>query len=257
MNRAVWRQDDSRSIPICTASLSERFMNKQLGRLLLAGVCGLTAVSAAPAQSGPSPGDNADHPSHRPLDSGIGDLAGAEDKLARRLHHTQDVQEIQDLLKKLDDNDIKTMLKDVKNLNDDDIKSLKETIRNNPELLDDPKLHDMLKNVEKFKQGGDLHDLPQEMKDGLAQLAKDIIEKQKQSDPASGNPMIGAPEKHPIAGGLQAAGPSTAARQTFAASGRGFQTGLDHPRSHPGHGRSYQGHRPDARRGGAAHRRPA
>ncbi len=173
-------------------------MNKQLGRLLLAGVCGLTAVSAAPAQPRPSPGDNADHPSHRLLDSGIGDLAGAEDQLARRLHHTQDVQEIQDLLKKLDDNDIKTMLKDVKNLNDDEIKSLKETIQNNPQLLDDPKLHDMLKNVEKFKQGGDLHDLPQETKDGLAQLAKDIIEKQKQSDPASGNPMIGDPKSIPL-----------------------------------------------------------
>ena len=85
------------------------------------------------------------------------------------------------------------MLKDVKNLSDDDIKGLKETIRNNPQLLDDPKLHDMLKDVGKFKQGGDFHDLPQETKDGLAQLAKDIIAKQKAPDPASGNPMTGDP----------------------------------------------------------------
>ncbi len=172
-------------------------MNKQLGRLLLAGVCCLAAVSAASAQPWPSPGDNGDdaaHPSHRLLTGGVGDLAGAEDQLARRLHHTQDVQEIQDLVKNLNNSDFRTMLKDVKNLSDDDIKGLKETIRNNPQLLDDPKLHDMLKDMEKFKQGGaDLHDLPQETKDGLAQLAKDIIAKQKAPDPAPGNPMTGDP----------------------------------------------------------------
>ena len=79
-------------------------MNKQLGRLLLASVCCLTAVSAAPAQPWPAPrddGDDAAHPSHRLLNGGVGDLAGAEDQLARRLHHTQDVQEIQDLVKSL------------------------------------------------------------------------------------------------------------------------------------------------------------
>ena len=62
--------------------------------------------------AGGSPDDAAAHPSHRLL-GGVSDLAGAEDLLALRLHHTQDVQEVQDLLKSLHDNDeYRRMLKD-------------------------------------------------------------------------------------------------------------------------------------------------
>ena len=166
-------------------------MNHPFARLLLAAVCCLVVRSAA-AQTSRAPGDDGDapHPSHIPLNGGVSDLAGAEDLLARRLHHTHDIQEIQDLVKPLLDNDdFKSMLKDkFKNLNDDDIQSLKETLRKNPQLLDDPKLRDMLKSAEKFKQDGDLDKLPTETKDSVLKLAKDIIDKQKAAGAASGSP---------------------------------------------------------------------
>ncbi len=183
-------------------------MNRQFGRLLLAGVCWGAVASAAPAQSVGSPDDAAAHPSHRLL-GGVSDLAGAEDLLALRLHHTHDVQEVQDLVKSLLDNDeYRRMLKDKFNgLNDDDFKSLKETIQKNPQLLDDPKLHDLLKKVEKFKKdGGDLNSLPKETKDSVLDLAKDFI-KQNPTDPASSDPMTGGPMSHIPPGASQPAVP--------------------------------------------------
>ena len=92
-------------------------MNQQLGRLLLGGLCCLIATSATQAQQdrpdwviGPdgrayipsqppfiSRVDNASLPSHRPIDGGVGDLSQAEDLLARRLHRTHNLQDLQDL----------------------------------------------------------------------------------------------------------------------------------------------------------------
>ena len=182
---------------ICRAIPSEHVMNKQPGRLLLTGVCCLAVVSAAPAQPWGRSGDNSDnasHPSHRLLDTDIGDLAGAEDQLARRLHHTYDMQEIQDLVKPLlEDKQFKDALQEkFKDLTPAEIENLKKTIQKNPELLDDPKLHEMLKDVEKLKKNGDLKDLPQETRESMAKLFKDAYDKQ-QSDPGSGNPISGGP----------------------------------------------------------------
>ena len=177
-------------------------MNNPFGRLLLSAVCSLAVVSVAPAQPGRSDdtGDDAPHPSHRRLDGGVGDLAGAEDQLARRLRDTHEVQEIQDLVKPLlDDPQLQKMLKEkLSNLKpgdiDDNIEQLKETIQKNPQLLKDPKLHDLLKDVEKLKKDGNLNDIPQKTRDSVAQWVKDEINKPKPpeavpADPTSGGPM--------------------------------------------------------------------
>ncbi len=167
-------------------------MNRQFGRLLLAGVCWGAVASAAPGQSWPSPDDAEAHPSHRLLSGGVSDLAGAEDLLAQRLHHTHDLQEIQDFLNKPE---FKAMLKEkIKDLNTEDIKRLQETIQKDPKLLDDPDLHNFLKGAEKLKQNGTLNDLPNETKDRVLNLAKDIIEKQKSAGP--GDPTTGGPMGH-------------------------------------------------------------
>src|SRR4051812_19433535 len=96
-------------------------------RLLLAGVCGLVVVSAASAQRGPYIADDAARPSHRTID-GLGDLSGAEDLLARRLHHTHDLQQLQDLVGPLlNDPKFRDMVKDkFKDVNDRDLEKVRE-----------------------------------------------------------------------------------------------------------------------------------
>ncbi len=135
-------------------------MNWQPGRLILACVCCLTLASAASAQPFPQQlpaseilhlGDDAPHPSHRPLDSGVGDLSQAEDLLAHRLHRTHNVQDLQDLLKPFQDNpDLLKQLAGLK-LKPDDLKKLEDVVKNNPSLLEDPKLGDLLGQMDKLR----------------------------------------------------------------------------------------------------------
>ncbi len=172
-------------------------MNTQSGRLILAGLFWIAVVSAAPAQTWPQSDDEADgasHSSHRLL-SGVGDLAGAEKQLAERLHHTQDMREIQDLVKPLlDDPKFKDMLQQkLKDLKPEEIENLKKTIQQNPQLLDDPKMHDIVKDLEKFKQGGNLADVPKETRDGVANWARDFIQEHKPADPSAGPPATCGP----------------------------------------------------------------
>ena len=169
-------------------------MNQQLGRLLLGGLCCLVAASAAQAQYdrfGPGPdwppvrtqphpwADNSSLPSHRPIDSGVGDLSQAEDLLARRLHHTHNLQDLQDLLKPFRDNP--ELLKQFKNLKPEDLRNLEDAVKNNPSLLDDPKLGDLLTQVGKLKRGETLDD---DKRKELENLAKGLFDKHNQELPA-------------------------------------------------------------------------
>jgi hypothetical protein len=160
-------------------------MNKQFGRLLLAGVCSLIVASAAQAQPplGPTEG-SIGHPSHRPLDRDFGDLSQAESLLAQRLRHTQDFQKFQELVK---DEDFRKLLNGV---NPENVKNIQDAIKDHPELLDDPRLHGLLNDAAKFKQNGGA-DLSQDTKDKLTQQVKELLEKHKSPDPFSDNPMTG------------------------------------------------------------------
>jgi hypothetical protein len=195
-------------------------MSYQLGRLMIAGVCCLAAAPWAAAQppdwqrqpAGGTPPPrhllidglnlpNADapRPSHRPLDRGIGDLNGAEDLLAQRLGRTHDVEALQDLIRKgLDDPNVLKALQDqFKDLKPEQIQQIQETIKKHPELLDDPKLREMLKQFEQHKQDADLDSLPEQTKEDLAKWAKDFIDKSnKKSDPDVG-PIISRPPNGP------------------------------------------------------------
>jgi hypothetical protein len=163
-------------------------MNKQFGRLLLAGVCGLIVASAAQAQPAPRGGEDLSRPSHRDLNIDFGDLSQAQDLLAQRLRHAQDFKKLQDLVKPLlKDKGFQQMLQGVK---PEEVEKLQEAIKNNPKLLDDPTLRGLLKDADKFKQNGGA-DLSQDTKDGLARWAKDLIDQHKSSDLFSGNPATG------------------------------------------------------------------
>jgi hypothetical protein len=164
-------------------------MNKQFGRLLLAGVCGLIVASAAQAQPplGPTEG-SIGHPSHRPLDRDFGDLSQAESLLKQRLRHTQDFQKFQDLVKPLlKDKGFQEMLKDFK---PGDIENLQETIKNNPGLLDDPTLRGLLNDAEKFKQT-DGAGLSQDRKNELVQRVTGLLGQHKSPDTFPDNPASG------------------------------------------------------------------
>jgi hypothetical protein len=162
-------------------------MNKQFGRLLLAGVCSLAVASAARAQPAPGLSEDSSRRSHRPLNIDLGDLSQAESLLTRRLH-TQDFQKFQDLIKPLlKDKGFQEMLNDFK---PGDIEKLKETIKNNPKLLDDPMVRGLLNDAEKFKQP-DGASLSQDEMNRLARWAKEVLDKRKSSDLSSDNPTTG------------------------------------------------------------------
>ncbi|HVS37064.1 MAG TPA: hypothetical protein VMS17_16000 [Gemmataceae bacterium] len=168
-------------------------MNNKSG-LLLAGVCCLAFASAAKAQVAgriPVGTDAGAHPSHLPLNIDAGDLEGAEAQLARRLQHAQELQQLQDIVKPLlQDPQFEQMVHDqFKDLPPDEIAKLKETIRNNPQLLDDPKLREALKEVNDLKNKSAIKDLPQKVQADMAQWAKDVLDKQKPPDSGSGDPM--------------------------------------------------------------------
>jgi hypothetical protein len=144
-------------------------MNKQFGRLLAAGICGLIVASAARAQDSP-------RPSHRLLDTDFGNLSQAESLLARRLGHTEDLRKLQDLVKGLD------------KVSPKELKEYQDVIKNHPEFLDDPNLQGLLSEAEKFKQN-DGAALSQETKDKLARQAKQFLDKLKSQDSSSDNPV--------------------------------------------------------------------
>src|SRR5665213_2864733 len=140
-------------------------MNKQFGRLLLAGVCALIVAPAVSAEDPP--------PSHRLLpDADFGNLAQAETLLARRLHHTEDIQRLQELVKGLD------------KLSPQEIKEYQDIIKNHQQLSDDPDLSGLLNKVKEAKESGFLSP---ELKDQLERHAKDILNKIKAQDSAPHN----------------------------------------------------------------------
>ena len=178
-------------------------MNQPFGRLLLGGLCCLIALPAAQAQQyrpdwviGPDgrayiPSqppltprvDNASLPSHRPIDSGVGDLSQAEDLLAHRLHRTHNLQDLQNLLKPFQDHP--ELLKQFKNIKPEDLRKLEDVVKNNPSLLDDPKLGDLLTQVEKLQHGETLDD---DKRKNLEDLAKDLFDKHKKELPTPLHP---------------------------------------------------------------------
>ncbi len=182
-------------------------MNQRLGRLLLGGLCCLVAASAAQAQHdrfGRSPdwrpvrgqphpwADNRALPSHRPIDSGVGDLSQAEVLLAQRLHHTHNLQDLQDLLKPFQDNP--ELLKQFKNVKPEDLRNLEDAVKNNPSLLDDPKLGDLLTQVGKLKRGEKLDD---DKRKELESLAKGLFDEHNQELPSLFHPGASGPITSP------------------------------------------------------------
>ena len=171
----------------------DAFMNRRLGRLFLAGACCLSVVTAARAQHGPfippPPRmdwiDDAPRPSHRPLDNGFGDLSQAENRLSHRLNRTHNLQDLQDLIQPLRDNPelLKQFKKDMRP--EDVQRLLDETIKNNPSLLDDPKLGELLKQADKIKAGDQLGD---DKTKELQKLAKDFFDQHKQDLPPEFRP---------------------------------------------------------------------
>jgi len=153
-------------------------MNQPFGRLLLGGLCCLVAASATQAQY-----DRASLPSHRPIDSGVGDLSQAEDLLAHRLHRTHNLQDLQDLLKPFQDNP--ELLKQFKNVKPEDLRKLEDAVKNNPSLLDDPKLGDLLTQVDKLKRGETFDD---DKRKDLEDLAKGLFDKHNKELPSLFHP---------------------------------------------------------------------
>jgi hypothetical protein len=144
-------------------------MNKQFGRLFLAGVCALIVASAATAQDS----------SHRLLpDADFGNLAQAQSLLARRLRHQEDVEKLQELVKGLD------------KVSPKDFKDIQDVIKNHPEFLDNPTVQGVLNAAKKLQQGG--ADLSPAMKNELYRQAKDFANKLK-SQKSSPNPLKGGP----------------------------------------------------------------
>ena len=116
------------------------------------------------------------------------------------------MQDLQDLIKPLQDNPelLKQFKKDMRA--EDVQKMLEETVKNNPSLLDDPKLSELLKQADKIKTGDQLGD---DKTKELQKLAKDFFDQHKQDlpsefrpgDPASGGlppGMSRLPEPPPL-----------------------------------------------------------
>jgi hypothetical protein len=146
-------------------------MNKQFGRLLLAGVCGLIVASAATAEDPP-------RQSHRIFENDFGDLSQAQSLLARRLRHTEDIRNLQELAKEL------------KAANPEQLKQLQDVIKNHPEFLDDDRLHDIINAAKEYKQNGGIG-LSPETTDKLTKEAKKFLDKQKSQETSSENPLTG------------------------------------------------------------------
>ena len=170
-------------------------MNQHLGRLFLTCACCLAVASAARAQPASELipfGDDAPRPSHRPLGVAVGDLSQAESLLAHRLHRTHNVQELQDLLTPFQDNP--GLLKQLAGLKfkPDDLKNLEDVVKNNPSLLEDPKLGDLLGQMDKLRHG---ETLDADKRKELEDLAKDFFEQHKAELPSltGKNPLNGLP----------------------------------------------------------------
>jgi hypothetical protein len=177
---------------------------------MLASVCSLVAVYAAQAQPArpPASADNLQQHSHRLLGIDLGDISQAEDSLARRLHHTQDIQELQDLVKPLlaDKDFQKSLMEKFKDVKPEEVKKLQEAVKNNPELLDNSGLRDLLKSAAKLQQSGDGSALSDDNKNELIQWAKNSINNQKLSGPSSGAPTTaGSPTSSPTHTGSEPA----------------------------------------------------
>ena len=156
-------------------------MNKQFGRLVLTGVCVLMVASASRGA------DNADHPSHVLFNTDLGDLAHEQELLARRLRHTADIQKFENLIKN------ETVRKMLKGWGRDKIEKFQSEIKNNPDLLDNPKWRDLLNKAENIKKGG--FSLSEADKTQAAELAKDIknlIGQNKSSNAGSEHPVAGS-----------------------------------------------------------------
>ena len=141
-------------------------MNKQFGRLLLAGVCSLIVASSATAE------DPA-RQSHRIFENDFGDLSQAQSLLARRLRHTEDIRDLEELAKAL------------KTAKPEELKLFQDMIKNHPEYLDDDGLHDILNAAREYKQNGGF--LSEKMTETVTQQAKKFAEKHKPQDASSDN----------------------------------------------------------------------
>jgi hypothetical protein len=140
-------------------------MNKQFGRLLLAGVCALIVAPAATAQDSPPP-------SHRLFDPDFSNLSQAESLLARRLRHQEDMQRLQELVKGLS------------KATPQERQEFQDIIKNHPEIADDPELFGLLNKAKEFKENGFLSS---KMREELGRQAKDFLNKLKEKDSASPN----------------------------------------------------------------------
>jgi hypothetical protein len=152
-------------------------MNKQFGRLLLAGVCVWIVAPAATGQDSPPP-------SHRLFEPDFSNLSQAESLLARRLRHQEDVQRLQELVKGLS------------KATPQERQEFQDIIKNHPEIADDPELFGLLNKAKEFKENGFLSP---KMREELGRQAKDFLTKLKEKDSASPNsPNEGPPDlTHP------------------------------------------------------------
>ena len=72
-------------------------------------------------------------------------------------------------------------LKQFKNVKPEDLRKLEDVVKNNPSLLDDPKLGNLLTQVEKLKRGEALDD---DKRKDLENLAKDLFDKHNKELPS-------------------------------------------------------------------------